>query len=72
KAEEGFRQALLGSQGGLGIFWSNWLVGSIMTLGMVLLFWPMIAWAMGKLRAGLAGGTTVAGEQSSQKAQTSH
>ena len=72
KAEEGFRQALLGSQGGLGIFWSNWLVGSIMTLGIVLLFWPMITWAMGKLRAGLAGGTTAAGEQSSQKAQTSH
>jgi hypothetical protein len=43
-----------------------------MTLGMVLLFWPMIAWVMGKLRAGLAGDTTVAGEQSSQKAQTSH
>ena len=41
KAEESFRQAMLGSQGSLTIFWSNWLVGSIMTLGMILLFWPL-------------------------------
>jgi putative tricarboxylic transport membrane protein len=50
KAEEAFRQALLGSQGGFGIFWSNWLVGSIMTLGMFLLFWPLIGPLLGKLR----------------------
>jgi putative tricarboxylic transport membrane protein len=49
KAEESFRQALLGSQGGLGIFWSNWLVGSIMTLGMILLFWPLLIWVKDKL-----------------------
>jgi putative tricarboxylic transport membrane protein len=49
KAEESFRQALLGSQGSLGIFWSNWLVGSIMTLGVVLLFWPLVGWLQGKL-----------------------
>ncbi len=42
KAEEGFRQALLGSQGSLGIFFSNWLVGSIMGLGIVLAFWPLL------------------------------
>ena len=48
KAEESFRQALLGSQGSLAIFWSNWLVGSIMTLGMLLLFWPLISWAREK------------------------
>jgi putative tricarboxylic transport membrane protein len=42
KAEESFRQALLGSQGSLSIFWSNWLVGSIMTLGLLLLFWPLL------------------------------
>ncbi len=34
KAEEGFRQALLGSQGDLTVFFSNWLVGSIMALGL--------------------------------------
>jgi putative tricarboxylic transport membrane protein len=44
KAEEGFRQALLGSQGSLAIFWSNWLVGAIMTLGVVLLLWPVLLW----------------------------
>ncbi len=31
-AENSFRQAMLGSQGSLAIFWSNWLVGTIMTL----------------------------------------
>jgi putative tricarboxylic transport membrane protein len=44
KAEEGFRQAMLGSQGSLSIFWSNWLVGGIMTLGLLMLFWPLIGW----------------------------
>jgi putative tricarboxylic transport membrane protein len=44
KAEESFRQAMLGSQGSLSIFWSNWLVGSIMTLGLVLLLWPIVTW----------------------------
>jgi putative tricarboxylic transport membrane protein len=43
KAEESFRQSLLASQGGLGIFFSNWLVGTIMGLGVVALFWPLIA-----------------------------
>ena len=46
KAEESFRQAMLGSQGSLTIFWSNWLVGSIMTLGMILLFWPLVTWLL--------------------------
>jgi putative tricarboxylic transport membrane protein len=43
KAEEAFRQSLLGSQGGLGIFFSNGLVGTIMTLGLIALFWPLIS-----------------------------
>jgi putative tricarboxylic transport membrane protein len=51
KAEESFRQAMLGSQGSLTIFWSNWLVGSIMTLGMILLFWPLITWLLDKNRS---------------------
>ncbi|WP_088347564.1 MULTISPECIES: tripartite tricarboxylate transporter permease [Rhodomicrobium] len=55
KAEEGFRQALLGSQGSLTVFWSNWLVGSIMTLGLLLLFSPLITWAISKIRTGLGG-----------------
>ena len=46
KAEEAFRQSLLASQGGLGIFFSNGLVSTIMALGLIALFWPLIqtAW----------------------------
>ena len=50
KAEESFRQAMLSSQGDLSIFWSNWLVGSIMTLGVVLLLWPLATWVLDKRR----------------------
>jgi len=42
KAEESFRQSLLASQGSLGVFFSNGLVGSIMALGLIALFWPLI------------------------------
>ena len=42
KAEEAFRQSLLGSQGSLGVFFSNGLVGTIMVLGLIALFWPLI------------------------------
>jgi putative tricarboxylic transport membrane protein len=41
-AEESFRQSLLASQGSLGVFFSNGLVGSIMILGLVALFWSAI------------------------------
>ena len=41
-AEESFRQSLLSSQGGLGIFFSNGLVSTIMILGLVALFWSAI------------------------------
>ena len=43
KAEEAFRQSLLGSQGSLGVFLSNGLVGTIMALGLIALFWPLIS-----------------------------
>jgi putative tricarboxylic transport membrane protein len=42
-AESSFRQAMLSSQGSLTIFWDNWLVGGIMGLGVILLFWPLIS-----------------------------
>ena len=42
KAEEAFRQSLLASQGGLGVFFSNGLVSTIMALGLIALFWPLI------------------------------
>jgi len=51
-AESSFRQAMLISQGSLTIFWSNWLVGSICALAMVMLFWPAISAVMNRLRKG--------------------
>jgi TctA family transporter len=42
KAEDAFRQSMIGSGGNLGVFWSNWLVGSITTLAFLLLFWSVI------------------------------
>ena len=50
KAEEAFRQSLLASQGGLGVFFSNGLVGSIMALGLIALFWPLIQSGWTQLR----------------------
>ena len=50
KAEEAFRQSLLASQGGLGIFFSNGLVSTIMGLGLEALFWPLISNLLTRLR----------------------
>jgi putative tricarboxylic transport membrane protein len=49
-AENAFRQAMLGSQGSMSVMWSNGLVGSITTLALILLFWPLIAGAIARLR----------------------
>jgi putative tricarboxylic transport membrane protein len=54
KAEEAFRQALLGSQGGLGVFFSNGLVSTIMTLGLIALFWPIIQAGWTRARGAVA------------------
>ena len=43
RAEDSFRQAILGSQGDLAIFFSNPLVGSITSLALVLLFLPLLS-----------------------------
>jgi putative tricarboxylic transport membrane protein len=51
KAEEAFRQSLLASQGSLSIFWSNGLVGTIMALGLIALFWTLIQALWTKLRS---------------------
>ena len=50
KAEDAFRQSMIFSKGSMGIFWSNALVGTITTLALVLLFWPMISAFIAKLR----------------------
>jgi putative tricarboxylic transport membrane protein len=55
QAESAFRQSMLISQGTLGIFFSNWLVGSVMALGVVMLLWPLIVRLLDRVRTSLAG-----------------
>ena len=50
KAEDSFRQSMLMSQGDLTIMWSNSLVGTITTLALLLLLWPLISKGIGVLR----------------------
>ncbi|MBT2300853.1 tripartite tricarboxylate transporter permease [Variovorax paradoxus] len=50
KAEDSFRQAMLVSQGDVMIMWANPLVGSITTLALVLLFWPLISKVMALIK----------------------
>jgi putative tricarboxylic transport membrane protein len=50
RAEDSFRQSMLIAQGNVGIFVSNWLVGGITGLALVLLFWPLLSRVLGRLR----------------------
>jgi putative tricarboxylic transport membrane protein len=50
KAEDSFRQAMLVSQGDVMIMWANPLVGSITTLALVLLFWPLVSRLLSMLK----------------------
>jgi putative tricarboxylic transport membrane protein len=43
RAEDAFRLSMIGSAGDMRVFWSNGLVGTITTLALVLLFWPLIS-----------------------------
>jgi putative tricarboxylic transport membrane protein len=43
KAENAFQQSMILSDGSLAVFWSNGLVGSIMTLGIALVVIPRLA-----------------------------
>ena len=52
RAEDSFRQAILVSQGNLGIFFSNGLVGTITALALLLLLWPAISRLMALVRSG--------------------
>jgi len=49
-AESAFRQSMLISQGDMGVFFSNWLVGSLTGLALIALFWPLISATLGRLR----------------------
>ena len=50
RAEDAFRLAMIGAGGDLRVFWSNALVGSITTLALILLFWPVISGALERMQ----------------------
>jgi len=48
RTEDAFRLSMIGAEGDLRVFWSNGLVGTITTLALILLFWPVISQWVGK------------------------
>ena len=41
KAEDAFRQSMLMSHGSLGVLWSNPLAGTLSSLAILFLLWPL-------------------------------
>lgn len=60
RMEDAFRQSMLGPGSGLHIFWSNWLVGTITTLALLMLVWPLIPFVWRLVRRVLGGGQNLA------------
>jgi putative tricarboxylic transport membrane protein len=60
RAEDAFRLSMITSGGDLRILWSNWLVGTISTIALTLLFMPLISGALGRLRNGVSSQTAPA------------
>jgi putative tricarboxylic transport membrane protein len=50
RAEDAFRLTMIGAGGDLRVFWANGLVGTITTLALIMLFWPLISNAIARLR----------------------
>ena len=50
RAEDAFRQSMLGSGGEMSVFFSNGLVGTITALALLMLFWAPISSLFGMLR----------------------
>jgi putative tricarboxylic transport membrane protein len=48
RTEDAFRLSMIGAQGDIRVLWSNKLVGTITTLALVLLFWPVISQVLGR------------------------
>jgi putative tricarboxylic transport membrane protein len=46
RAEDAFRQSMLGPEGNLGVFFANPLVSTITGAALLLLFWPLISRAI--------------------------
>jgi putative tricarboxylic transport membrane protein len=59
RAEDAFRQSMLASQGDMRILYSNSLVGSITTLALLLLFWPLISKGLESIRGKRAPASSV-------------
>jgi putative tricarboxylic transport membrane protein len=49
RAEDAFRQTMIGSYGDLSVLFSNQLVGTIMIAAILLLFWPIVSQIVGML-----------------------
>jgi TctA family transporter len=58
RAEDAFRLSMIGAGGDMRVFWSNGLVGSIATLALMLLFWPLLTGAVGQMRSAFIKTTT--------------
>jgi TctA family transporter len=57
RAEDSFRLSMIGAAGDMRVFWSNSLVGTIATLALVLLLWPLIAGGLKQIRLVFARAT---------------
>src|SRR5829696_2093466 len=58
KAEDAFRQSMIMSKGPVSIFWSNGLVTTLMALGLVLLFWPVLSQLLRRVAPSRASSAT--------------
>ncbi|NRF50623.1 tripartite tricarboxylate transporter permease, partial [Pseudomonas stutzeri] len=56
RMEDAFRQSMLGPGTGLHVFWSNSLVGTISTLALLMLFWPLVPVLWNLVRKSFGGG----------------
>jgi putative tricarboxylic transport membrane protein len=54
RAEAGFRQAMLVSQGDMAVFFSNTLVGTLTSLALFLLFLPLLSLLIARIRRAFA------------------
>jgi len=62
RTEDAFRLSMIGSGGDLRVLWSNWLVGSITTLALILLFLPLLSTLVNRLFRSKAALTLAPGQ----------
>jgi TctA family transporter len=65
RAEDAFRQTMIGAKGNVLVFWSSPLVGTITTLALVMLFWPLLSGLAARLLPRANGGQAMASEHGS-------